>query len=70
MHLLAPANSHSPPSFGLTQFIVIMAQGTLAAIAPEQDLGEQRHPLSPLFYVAQDVITQIRLNSQKGPVDR
>ena len=65
LHILAPTSSPSPPSFGRTQFIVITAQGLFAAVAPEQDLGEQRHALSPLFYVAQDVITQIRLNSQK-----
>jgi hypothetical protein len=31
------------------------------AVAAEEDLGEGRHRLSPLFYAAQDVITQIRL---------
>jgi hypothetical protein len=31
------------------------------AIAPEDDLGNRRHELSPFFFAAQDVITQIRL---------
>jgi hypothetical protein len=30
-------------------------------VVPEDDLGEGEHPLSPLFYAGQDVITQIRL---------
>lgn len=29
--------------------------------APEDDLGTERHTLSPLFYAAQEVITQLRL---------
>jgi hypothetical protein len=34
-------------------------------VVPEDDLGDGRHPLSPFFYAAQDVITQIRL-TQSG----
>ena len=51
----------SPPEKGLTQFVGVTRVGLRGAVAPEVDLGERTHPLSPLFYAGQDVITQIRL---------
>jgi hypothetical protein len=49
------------PSEGMTQFVAVTAEGLRGLVAPEEDLGEGRHGLSPLFYDGQDVITQIRL---------
>jgi len=53
------------PTEGLTQFVAVSRDCLRGAVAPEEELGEDRHRLSPLFYAAQDVITQIRLT--QGP---
>jgi hypothetical protein len=45
----------------MTQFVAVTPDALRGAVAAEEDLGEGRHRLSPLFYAAQDVITQIRL---------
>jgi hypothetical protein len=49
------------PGVGMTQFVAVTPHGLRGSVAPEEDLGEGRHGLSPFFYAAQDVITQIRL---------
>jgi hypothetical protein len=49
------------PDEGMTQFVAVTPEGLRGAVVPEEELGEGRHPLSPFFYAAQDVITQIRL---------
>jgi hypothetical protein len=49
------------PTEGLTQFVAVTPEGIRGVVAPEGELGEGRHDLSPLFYAGQDVITQIRL---------
>ena len=57
---LTVATSTPLPKVGYTRFYVLTQHGTLTAEAKEQDLGEGRHALSPLFYAGQDVITEIR----------
>lgn len=49
------------PTEGLTQFVAVTPEGLRGVVAPEEELGEGRHDLSPFFYGGQDVITQIRL---------
>lgn len=49
------------PDEGLTQFVAVTREGLRGAVALEEELGEGRHALSPLFYAGHDVITQIRL---------
>jgi hypothetical protein len=49
------------PRTGRTVFYVLTDSGVFSADADENDLGEQRHTLSPLFYAGQEVITQLRL---------
>jgi hypothetical protein len=44
-----------------TQFVAVTPDGLLSAVAPEDELGNGGHVLSPLFYVGHDVITQVRL---------
>src|SRR5205814_4760468 len=46
------------PIEGLTQFVSVTREGLYGTVASEGELGENRHRLSPLFYPAQDVITQ------------
>jgi hypothetical protein len=49
------------PDTGMTQFVAVTPHGLRSAVAVEDDLGNNRHALSPFFYAAHDVITQIRL---------
>jgi hypothetical protein len=49
------------PDEGLTQFVAVTREGLRGTVAPEEELGEGRHALSPLFHAGHDVITQIRL---------
>ena len=59
------ATSHPPlPDEGMTQFVAVTPQELRGAVARADDLGEGRHELTPLFYAAQDVITQIRLSRE------
>lgn len=58
---LSPITDPQPPGEGLTQFVAVTREGLRGVVAPEEQLGEGGHSLSPLFYAGQDVITQIRL---------
>ncbi len=49
------------PRAGRTVFYLLTDSGVFTADAAENDLGEERHTLSPLFYAGQDVITQLRI---------
>jgi hypothetical protein len=46
---------------GITQFVVVTPDGLRGVAVPEHELGDGQHHLSPFFYAAQEVITQIRL---------
>jgi hypothetical protein len=50
------------PGEGMTQFVAVTPEGLRGAVAPEEELVQGRHELSPFFYAGQDVITQIRLS--------
>jgi hypothetical protein len=45
----------------MTHFVAVLPEGLRGARARENELGDGRHRLSPFFYAAHDVITQIRL---------
>jgi hypothetical protein len=51
------------PAVGRVRFYVRTFEGTLTAEASEDDLGEERHGLSPLFHSGHAVITAIRESS-------
>jgi hypothetical protein len=51
------------PAERFVRFYLLTYNGILTAEAPQNDLVEEQHPLSPLYYSGDDVITQIRLNS-------
>ena len=51
------------PKPGEVTFYLLTTRGILTVTAREEDLGEERDVLSPLFYAGQDVITQLRLVS-------
>ncbi|HEY0078829.1 MAG TPA: hypothetical protein VGB73_09310 [Pyrinomonadaceae bacterium] len=52
------------PSVGQVKFYVRTRDGVLTAEADENELGEGKHPLSPLFYAGHEVLTQLRLISE------
>lgn len=57
---LSPTTATPLPAPGRTRFYALMECGILTAEASEVDLGENRHALSPLFYAAQELITEMR----------
>jgi hypothetical protein len=48
------------PKPGHTRFYVLTTDGVRTAEALEDDLGHNRHVLSPLFYAAHELITEMR----------
>jgi hypothetical protein len=58
---LSELDDASLPDERMTQFVAVTSAGLRGAVAPEEELGEGRPALSPLFYAAHDVIGQIRL---------
>jgi len=63
---MAPAASCPLPALGQVRFHLLTAGGIRAAEAPEQDLGHNRHPLSPLFHLAHAVIAAVREHTPGG----
>jgi len=56
-----PTSDYPMPDVGRVRFQLLTVGGGRSAEAAEQELGEERHALSPLFHAGQEVITQIRL---------
>src|SRR5262249_44812005 len=54
------------PKDGETTFYLLTGPGVFTASAPEEDLGEKRHSLSPLFHAGHEVIGQYRLIEQRN----
>jgi hypothetical protein len=48
------------PAIGRVKFYVLTYSGIYTIDIDENDLGNRRHELSPLFYYGQEVITQFR----------
>jgi hypothetical protein len=63
---LVEAIDYPLPEPGHTRFYVLTSNGVVTADAPERDFGENRHVLSPLFYAAQELITEIRTSDGVG----
>lgn len=60
-----PTATFDLPDLGRVRFQLLTVGGGRTAEAGEDELGFGRHPLSPLFHAGQDVITEIRLLSEK-----
>ena len=54
------------PTPGMTRFYIIKKDSVLTSEFKEEDLGEGRLPLSPLFHKGHEVITVIRQIEEKG----
>ncbi|HEU0131686.1 MAG TPA: hypothetical protein VFQ85_11930 [Mycobacteriales bacterium] len=61
-HLAAfgPDPDGALPPVGGTTLRALTRGGRRALTAPEEDLGEGRHPASPVFYAAHEVIARLR----------
>ncbi len=55
------AETHPLPNSGETIFYILTEKGTYTAKALEEDLGEEKHGLSPLFFACHALITELRL---------
>jgi hypothetical protein len=55
-----PDSGDDLPDPGQVAFRALTYSGRRALVAREQDLGERRHPESPLFFAGHEVITQLR----------
>jgi len=62
---VAPTQEFPLPQKARTRFYLITPKGVLTTEAKEDDLGNGRHPISPLFHTAHELITQIRLNEEE-----
>jgi hypothetical protein len=60
-----PTKEFPLPTMGHTRFYFMTFDGIFTTEAIEEDFGEHRVPLSPVFYKAQEVITQARLADEK-----
>jgi hypothetical protein len=63
--LLQPATEFSLPAKGRVIFYFLTTSGVLTTNVKENDLGRNKHALSPLFHKAQEVITQARQIDEK-----
>jgi hypothetical protein len=62
---LTPTATFPLPDRGRTTFYVRTEAGMFTGGAADDELGQQRHALAPLFFAGQGVITQYRLLSEK-----
>jgi hypothetical protein len=64
---LAIAGEHPLPSVGRVRFYARAFDGLRTLEASVTELGENRHPLSPLFHAGHEVIAAVRAVSQYPP---
>lgn len=60
---LTPTTDFPLPKRGRVRFYLLCGEGIRTAEASEQDLGHDRHVLSPIFHKAHEVITAVRENT-------
>jgi len=65
-----PTKSYPLPKTSYTRFYLLTGNGVLTAEIKEDDLGNNRHPLSPLFYKGQELISEIRVVDQQRQAEQ
>jgi hypothetical protein len=58
------ASSADLPPAGWTTITLLTPDGRRSVTAPEEDFGYRRHPASPVFHAAHQVITELRILQQ------
>jgi len=66
LSLLSPEEGTPLPGVGCVRFHALTLSGRLADEATEDDLGHDRHQLSPVFHAGHRVITALRLIEEAG----
>ncbi|MGB7923034.1 MAG: hypothetical protein WCF57_07295 [Pyrinomonadaceae bacterium] len=66
---LKPCQSFPIPATGQTIFYVLTDSGILTGEGPDDDLGNGRHPLSPLFHAGHAVLTPLIQTSENAGAD-
>jgi hypothetical protein len=62
---MSRATEQPLPGPGEVRFYVVSGEGIFTAQVPEEELGEGKNALSPLFFAGQNVLTQIRLLQER-----
>ena len=62
---MSPTTEFPLPATGRVRFYLLLPGRALTAEADENELGWNKHALSPLFHGGQAVITQIRVHSPR-----
>jgi hypothetical protein len=65
LRLLPATEPPDLPAEGRVVLRAITFGGQRAVEAAEDDLGHRRHPAAPLFHGAHDVLTEVRLASER-----
>jgi hypothetical protein len=63
---LKPAQSSAVPAEGRMRFYALTFSGPRAAEVTEEEMGQESHPLFPLFHAGHEVIAAIRQVSEQG----
>ena len=63
---MAGATQFPLPEVGQVRFILLTYSGSYAASASEKSLASNKHPLSPLFKLAKQTLSQLRWLAEKG----
>jgi hypothetical protein len=63
---MLPTTTYPTPTAGRVRFYLLTFSGVLTAEADEQDLGHERHDLSPLFHKGHEVIGNVRLSTEQS----
>jgi hypothetical protein len=64
----AAATSTDLPPAGWTSITLLTPDGPRGVTAPEEDFGYRRHPASPVFHAAHQVITELRILQEGSDV--
>lgn len=64
LDLFVPTTDTGMPSGGMVTLRAMTIDGQRAVTASEDDLGYGRHPASPVFHAAHDVISQLRMTGE------
>ena len=61
---MTPTKEYPLPETGRVRFTIMTYQGAYTADVAEAELQQGQHPLTPLYALAQEVITQMRLEQE------
>ncbi|HEY7200799.1 MAG TPA: hypothetical protein VIC57_11325 [Candidatus Dormibacteraeota bacterium] len=66
LELFAPSDATDVPGAGRVRMTALTHAGRLVVEAPEDDLGNRRHPAAPVFHAVHDGITALREGEERA----